>query len=172
MPLSTPPKALFFDVFGTCVNWRATVTRELYSRSHATLNSATASLASDVRLRASQMELEDWGAFAQQWRNSYKVFTRKLAGDPSVPYKTVDEHHLDSLKQLLRDSGMDGLWTEDEVVDISLVWHRLEPWADTAKGIQLLNSLCCMCSPATWVLGACALMVQILQPCPTATYPY
>lgn len=28
MPLTPPPKALLFDVFGTCVDWRTSVARE------------------------------------------------------------------------------------------------------------------------------------------------
>lgn len=87
------------------------------------------------------MTLAHWGEFAQQWRDTYKVFTRALAADPGIPFKTVDEHHFDSLKQLVRDWDLDGLWTSDELYALSLVWHRLDPWADTAAGIELLNSM-------------------------------
>jgi 2-haloacid dehalogenase len=131
MALSTPPRALLFDVFGTCVNWRKTVTDALDTQSHLALNSASASLASQLRLRVSDMTIARWGEFAQQWRNSYKVFTRKLAADPNLPWKTIDEHHLDSLKELLAEWELQGLWTDEEVRALSLVWHRLEPWSGT-----------------------------------------
>lgn len=143
MALTTPPRALFFDVFGTCVDWRTTVTRALNAQSHAALNSATASLASRVRLKASDMTLTHWGDFAQQWRDSYKAFTRKLAADPSVPWKSVDEHHFESLKELLAQWELDGLWRDEEVRALSLVWHRLDPWSDSVQGIALLNRLFC-----------------------------
>lgn len=143
MALPTPPRALFFDVFGTCVDWRTTVTQSLCTQSHAALNSPTASLASRVRLRASDMTLANWSDFAQQWRVAYHVFTRRLAADPSIPFKTVDEHHLDSLKQLVREWGLDGLWAPEELLALSLVWHRLDPWVDSAPGISLLNSHFC-----------------------------
>jgi 2-haloacid dehalogenase len=143
MALSTPPRALFFDVFGTCVDWRTTVTHALNAQSHAALNSATASLASRVRLKASDMTLAHWGEFAQQWRNGYKTFTRKLAADPTVPWKSVDEHHLESLKDLLVQWEISGLWTDEEVRALSLVWHQLEPWSDSVQGIALLNQLFC-----------------------------
>lgn len=139
MALSPPPKALLFDVFGTCVDWRSTVTKELYSQAHAALNSATASLASTVRVRATNMTLEEWGAFAQQWRNSYKKFTMSLATDPTIPWKSVDEHHLDALRQLLIDWQLGGLWSDEEQRALSLVWHRLTPWPDSAAGIAHLN---------------------------------
>lgn len=144
MALSTPPRALLFDVFGTCVDWRTTVTQALDAQSHAALNAATASLASRVRLKASDMTIAHWGEFAQQWRESYMHFTQKLAADPSVPWKTVDEHHLDSLRELLGKWELDGLWTDDEVRALSLVWHRLDPWPDSSPGIALLNQLFCM----------------------------
>lgn len=143
MALQPPPKALLFDVFGTCVDWRSTVTRELEAQSHAALDSATASLASRVRLRASDMTTHLWGDFAQQWRNSYKIFTKLFAADPNMAWKTIDEHHLDSLKELLKEWELEGLWKEEEVLDLSLVWHRLDPWADSSAGIQRLSQSFC-----------------------------
>jgi 2-haloacid dehalogenase len=144
MPLHPTPKALFFDVFGTCVDWRSTVVGELDERSHAALNDATASLASRVRMQASDMTLEHWGMFAQQWRDSYKRFTRHLAADPTIPWVSVDEHHLTSLKELVSEWQIEGLWTDEQLRLISLVWHRLKPWDDSALGVALLNRLFCM----------------------------
>ncbi|KAJ4303314.1 hypothetical protein N0V90_002207 [Kalmusia sp. IMI 367209] len=141
MALQTSPRALFFDVFGTCVDWRTTVTRALDAQAHASLNSAAASLASTVRAKASEMTVADWGAFAQQWRNAYKIFTHRLAADPSIPWKSVDEHHLESLRELLVEWGLDGLFSDEEVRTLSLVWHRLDPWSDSGRGIMLLNRL-------------------------------
>lgn|SRR5690242_16013769 len=147
MAISPPPRALFFDVFGTCVDWRTTVVGELEAQAHAALNSATASLASCVRLTASDMTTQQWVEFAQQWRDSYKNFTRKLAADPSVPWKSVDEHHLESLNELVIQWQIDGLWDSEQLRAISLIWHRLEPWVDSALGVSMLNRLFCMFNP-------------------------
>jgi 2-haloacid dehalogenase len=141
MPLTERPKALFFDVFGTCVDWRTTVTQALYTQAHAALNDATNSLATAVRLRATDMTITHWGIFAQAWRDSYKHFVQSLAEDPTIPFKTVDQHHLESLKELLLEWKIEGLWTDEQVEDLSLVWHRLAPWADSAPGIRALNRL-------------------------------
>jgi 2-haloacid dehalogenase len=141
MALQPPPRALLFDVFGTCVDWRTTVTNTLYTAAHTALNSATASLATSLRMRATDMPIEEWAAFAQAWRDSYKEFTQGLAADAGRTWKTVDEHHLEALKKLLAEWKLDGLWTDEEVQALSLVWHRLEPWADTALGVQALNTL-------------------------------
>ncbi|ORY01330.1 HAD-like domain-containing protein [Clohesyomyces aquaticus] len=146
MALHQPPRALLFDVFGTCVDWRTTVTNALYVQAHASLNSATASLATSVRMKASSMSLEDWGVFAQQWRDSYKKFTASLASDPTLSWKTIDEHHHESLLQLLSQWGFEGLWLDDEVRAMSLVWHRLDPWPDSAAGIKALNKLFYTCT--------------------------
>ncbi|KAG9190064.1 2-haloacid dehalogenase [Alternaria panax] len=139
MSLSPPPRALFFDVFGTCVNWRASVTSALSHACHASLNSATASLASSLRVRASNMTDADWGRFAQQWRNTYKVFTKQLASDATVPWKSVDDHHLSALKQLVTEWELDGLWNDEEIRALNLVWHQLAPWEDSVDGVALLN---------------------------------
>ncbi|KAI4679569.1 hypothetical protein J4E81_010375 [Alternaria sp. BMP 2799] len=139
MSLSPLPKALLFDIFGTCVNWRSAVTTALSQSAHSALNSATASLASRLRLRASEMSDEHWGQFAQQWRNSYKAFTKQLASDPSIPWVSVDDHHLSALQKLIAEWELDGLWDDEEIRALSLVWHQLDPWADSVAGMALLN---------------------------------
>jgi 2-haloacid dehalogenase len=82
---------------------------------------------------------ENWGTFAQEWRNSYLSFTRSIAADPSITYKTVDEHHLDSLRELLTTHNLSNLWPDDKIKDLSLIWHRLAPWPDTNAGLNALN---------------------------------
>jgi len=84
---------------------------------------------------------DDWAAFAQEWRTSYLTFTRAVAADPSLTWKTVDEHHLDSLRELLTSRGLANLWSKEQVEDLSLIWHRLEPWSDTNAGLAALNDL-------------------------------
>ena len=165
------PQCLFFDVFGTCVDWRKTVTDALWNEARAALNSPTSSIASRIRLAASEMvnqrlsyssfsfthlfqTYEQWGDIAQEWRNTYLTFTRSIAQDPSIPYKTVDQHHLDALRKLLTEHDLvfprppdtpselihDGsLWDEDQIQRLSLVWHYLDPWPDTVRGLEMLN---------------------------------
>ncbi|GAB7366284.1 hypothetical protein MBLNU230_g7841t1 [Neophaeotheca triangularis] len=162
MALDPPPRCLFFDVFGTCVDWRTTVTNALYNATRAALNSPTSSIATRIRILASDMTYADWEALAQEWRNSYLAFTKRLASDPTIPFKTVDAHHLDSLRELLTTHGLllprsppspdkptpddllthDGsLWDEPTIRKLSLIWHLLDPWDDTAQGLGELNQL-------------------------------
>jgi 2-haloacid dehalogenase len=136
MTLNPPPAALFFDVFGTCVDWRSTVTNALVEASRSTL--ASSSLSPDTRSVASGMGEEDWGRLAQEWRNTYKTFVTALSRS-GAEWKTVDQHHFDSLVILMREWQLEGLWSESELKSLSLVWHRLDPWSDSAGGMNRLN---------------------------------
>ncbi len=52
--MAAPPKALFFDVFGTLVDWRTSIARE-----------------AEIALRPLGHSL-DWLAFADAWRDEYQ----------------------------------------------------------------------------------------------------
>ncbi|KAI6784398.1 haloacid dehalogenase type II [Emericellopsis cladophorae] len=132
-PLSSI-KALTFDVFGTVVNWRLSVVDELSLRAHRKLNS----LPDDAPLR-DRLSSVDWSRFAQQWRDAYGRFTQGY--DPARDtWKSVDEHHRDSLVELLGEYRLEDLYTDAEIASLSLVWHRLTPWDDSSAGLQTLNS--------------------------------
>ncbi|MCJ1308936.1 hypothetical protein MMC25_002591 [Agyrium rufum] len=128
------------QVFGTVVNWRYTVSYTLSTRASASLSSAATSIPSTARVAANSI---DWPRFAQLWRDSYKDFTRNTpaASSASEPFPTVDEHHLESLKTLITANGIEGLWPADEVVEMSRVWHFLQPWTDSAPGLASLNAM-------------------------------
>jgi 2-haloacid dehalogenase len=140
MPLPLNIRALTIDVFGTVVEYRSTVTHGLFSAARTALNSATSSIPSGVRLRATPMSLEDWGRFMQEWRKAYTEYTWSRAKDPDLPVITIDEHHLDSLQTLLKAWSLDGLWDADQVQAVSLIWHKLVPWADSNPGLEALSS--------------------------------
>jgi 2-haloacid dehalogenase len=138
MASSSLPAALFFDVFGTCVDWRSSVTNALLEASRSTLETSS-SLSTDTRSVATGMTEKDWGRFAQEWRNTYKTFVRALSKGEGQ-WKTVDQHHFDSLVVLLREWKLEGLWSEKELGSLSLVWHRLDPWVDSPGGMERLNT--------------------------------
>lgn len=91
-------------------------------------------------MTASEMTVKEWGSFAQDWRNTYKVFTKALAADPNTKWKSVDDHHFDALNDLIQKYGLEGLWTPEEIRELSLIWHRLDPWSDSAAGVEKLNN--------------------------------
>ena len=71
------------------------------------------------------------------WRDSYMEFTRNH--DPASTFISVDQHHRDSLVQLLKDNLISELWRDEEVEEISRIWHCLDGWPDSSKGIKQLN---------------------------------
>ena len=140
-PGTTPPllsvKALAFDVFGTVVNWRASVVEELTLRAHRKLHSAHPA-AADVKSRLESLTVQDWGRFAQEWRDSYKAFTTSFDPDKD-DWKTIDAHHRDSLVALLEAWDLEELFSQNEIESLSLVWHRLAPWPDAPGGLRSLG---------------------------------
>ena len=128
------------------VDWRKTVIAYLERRSFETLHSASSSSSSSsiipaLRIRCAEV---DWPTFTQEWRNSYYEFTldqaKRKDSDEPLAFKTVDDHHLDSLRALLDRYGISGLWTDDEVFQMSRIWHRLDGWPDSASGLTALQN--------------------------------
>lgn len=52
----------------------------------------------------------------------------------------MDQHHYDSLKRLLEQHDLDDLWNEQELQEISRVWHFLPAHPDSSPGLEELNS--------------------------------
>ncbi|KJK75980.1 hypothetical protein H634G_08736 [Metarhizium anisopliae BRIP 53293] len=138
-PATVPPlssvRALTFDVFGTTVDWRSSVTEELALRAHRKRSSNPPPALKD---RLDGLSEDDWGRFAQAWRDTYVRFVGSFDPEQDA-WKTIDEHHRDSLVELLETWGLGGLYTDAEVSSLSLVWHRLAPWPDTVDGLAKLR---------------------------------
>ncbi|KUI74280.1 (S)-2-haloacid dehalogenase 1 [Cytospora mali] len=131
-------KALTFDVFGTVVNWRESVESALKTSIQSKSKSKTSD--PDLQHRAGALTDADYANLAQQWRNSYKHFTHSFQAG-TTPWKDIDTHHHDSLVALLEQWRLAGLYTPSEAKQLSLVWHRLRPWPDSAGGIHQLAAL-------------------------------
>lgn len=146
MGIHSDARALLFDVFGTCVDWRTTVTNALAKACIDSLAFPCDDMTEAARSNARNMSLNDWEAFAEEWRASYYTYTRSVAADPGLRWKTVDDHYLESLQELLAKNyflpgnGTQGLWTDDEIKQMSLIWHKLDPWPDTVAGLKAMNT--------------------------------
>jgi 2-haloacid dehalogenase len=112
------PTALAFDVFGTVVDWRSSIIRELeeFGRTHGVQ--------------------QDWPAFADNWRAGYApAMDRVRRGD--LPWTRIDDLHRMILDELLAGAG---IAVSDEDVDkLNRAWHRLDPWPDTVGGLTRLK---------------------------------
>ncbi|KAI1109299.1 HAD-like domain-containing protein [Nemania sp. NC0429] len=133
-------KALTFDVFGTVVDWRSTIHAELVRKARDIVSSPTFSgLSESLQARLQEISDEDWGAFAQEWRNSYSRFTQTFVPGQSE-WKDIDTHHYDSLKELLQKWAVKDAYTDEDIRSLSLAWHYLRPWDDSALGIRRLGT--------------------------------
>ncbi|KAL4869983.1 hypothetical protein BDV12DRAFT_68101 [Aspergillus spectabilis] len=138
MPINPQTKVLFFDVFGTTVQWRKCVTKALEETSERALRDTRESLHADLRAQASAMTDDNWYSMAEDWRASYGRFTKTF--DPSNGFVSIDQHHYDALKELLTQRQLEDLFMESELQELVQSWHRLEPWDDTVQGLKLLSS--------------------------------
>ena len=112
-------RALVFDVFGTVVDWRASIAGEV------------AAVAESRGLRV------DGGAFADAWRAGYQPAMRRVASG-AVPWATIDVLNREILDTLLPGFGLEGL-DERERAHLNFAWHRLDPWPDAVAGLQRLK---------------------------------
>jgi 2-haloacid dehalogenase len=116
--LSESIRALVFDVFGTCVDWRGSVIRAG---------------------QAVRPEGVDWSSFADEWRREGYIrgIARIRAGE--MPYVGSDVLFRRKLDELIPSYGISGL-SDAEVDDLAHAWARLDPWPDTVGGLQRLKS--------------------------------
>lgn len=111
-------QALFFDTFGTLVDWRTSVIREL-------------------KWLGVQRGIEaDWTQFADDWRAMYQPAMDGVRRG-NREWRNLDALHRESLITLLSRYHIEGL-TEEEIDGLNRVWHRLEPWPDTVEGMNRL----------------------------------
>lgn len=132
-------RALLFDVFGTVVDWRSSVVAALAEHARAKTDSpAFAGLPAALQRRLRELTDRDWASFAQEWRDSYGRFTRSFVPG-ETEWKDIDTHHYDSLVLLLDRWGLAGAYSDAEVRSLSLAWHSLTPWEDSAPGLGALG---------------------------------
>ncbi|EPS29131.1 hypothetical protein POX_f08186 [Penicillium oxalicum] len=136
--MTTLPQALFFDVFGTVVEWRESVTTALQTSGKKALEDPHRDLPDELRSRVSSFTKADWLAIAEEWRKSYGKFTRSF--DASKPFVSVDQHHHTALQDIFKEHGIRELFTDDELKELTLAWHRLNPWPDSSRGLEALNN--------------------------------
>ncbi|KAF2151160.1 2-haloacid dehalogenase [Myriangium duriaei CBS 260.36] len=141
--LNADTKGLTFDIFGTCVDWRSSVTKQLVAASRKAVDSSPSSPA---KTKASHLIEQDWANIAAEWRATYYKFTRELASNPHAKFKTVDEHHHDALIDILATHGLEGLWDEAELQHLAFAWHRLDSWSDTNEGLKILGKHFATCT--------------------------
>jgi 2-haloacid dehalogenase len=112
-------RALVFDVFGTLVDWRGSIAREVQA------------------VLAPRGVTTDWHAFADAWRAQYQPAMEEVRTG-QIPFSKLDVLHRRNLEVVLKDLDIRDL-DEATKVQLNLAWHRLDAWPDVAPGLKRLR---------------------------------
>jgi len=126
-------RALIFDVFGTCVDWRNSVAREV----------------------AAALPSLDALEFADAWRAEYDPAMARIR-DGGRGYVPLDDLHRENLTRVCTRFGV----TPANPDMLNTAWERLDPWPDVVPGLNALHSthILAPCSN-----GSIALMTRLAR---------
>ena len=117
--MSVLVQALFFDVFGTLVDWRTSIARE-----------------AEAALKPLGFAV-DWLAFADAWRGEYQGAMDEVRLG-RIAFCKLDVLHRRNLEKILPRFNISGL-SEDVLHNLNLAWHRLDAWPDVPPGLTRLK---------------------------------
>lgn len=126
-------QAFIFDVFGTCVDWRSSVARDV----------------------GEALPGIDALAFADAWRGEYQPAMERIrkGGRGYVP---LDMLHRENLDIVLDRFGV----TADDPEALNRAWERLDPWPDVVDGLTALRETGLI---ATCSNGSVGLMARLAR---------
>lgn len=122
MPAAAPVhglRALFFDVFGTLVDWRSSIARE-----------------AETILKPRGYNL-DWTVFADAWRGEYQPTMEEVRAGRQ-PFAKLDVLHRLNLERILPRFGLPAL-PEETMHELNLAWHRLDAWPEVPEALKRLK---------------------------------
>ena len=133
-------RGLFFDVFGTVVDWRNGVARE-------------------ARRILAPLGIEiDALAFADAWRACYQPSMQKVRSG-EAPYTNLDVLHRSNLESLRHRFGLGGV-DEATLASLNLAWHKLDAWDDAKRAFPRLHRRYLMAPVSN---GNIAIMVDLAR---------
>jgi 2-haloacid dehalogenase len=115
----TSIRAMFFDVFGTLVDWRTGVARE-----------------AERMLKPLGYNL-DWAAFADAWRGEYQPGMEEVRSG-RIPFCKLDLLHRRNLERFISRFGLRDL-SDDVLHELTLAWHRLDAWPEVSTALKRLE---------------------------------
>jgi len=118
--IQNPVKALFFDVFGTLVDWQTSIAREAAQILHP------------------QGFALDWPAFANAWRAEYQPGMEEVRSG-KVPFSKLDVLHRRNLERFLPRFDVKNL-SDATLHELTLAWHRLDAWPDVPAALMRLKT--------------------------------
>ena len=133
-------KALLFDVFGTVVDWRTGIAREVESVAKK----------NDISL--------DPFDFADAWRAEYQPAMEEIRKGRRS-FTILDTLHMENLKKIALKFNLHNLSDEDFKMLVK-AWHRLPGWPDSSEGLNALKKKYIL---ATQSNGNIALIVNMAK---------
>ena len=133
-------KALLFDVFGTVVDWRTGIAREVESVAKK----------NDISL--------DPFDFADAWRAEYQPAMEEIRKGRRS-FTILDILHMENLKKIAPKFNLHNL-SDDDFEFLVTAWHRLPGWSDSSDGLSLLKKKYIL---ATQSNGNIALIVNMAK---------
>jgi 2-haloacid dehalogenase len=115
----TAIRAMFFDVFGTLVDWRTGVAQEA------------------KRVLQPLGHNLDWTAFADAWRGEYQPGMEEVRSG-RIPFSKLDILHRRNLERFLPRFNLRDL-SDDVLRELTLAWHRLDAWPDVPPALGRLS---------------------------------
>jgi len=131
-----PVKVLAFDVFGTVVDVRGSLSRALSE--HGARRGLEA----------------DWAAVADRWADGHDAAVAEVR-DGRRAWEPVDALNRSVLDRVLDVHGLRGV-SEADRAELNGAWHRLSPWPDAPEGLGRLHArlrLQVLASQVSQVLG-------------------
>ena len=133
-------KALFFDVFGTVVDWRSGIVSAAEKISKK----------NNISLKAAE--------FADAWRAEYQPAMEEIRIGKR-DFTILDILHMENLQKISSKFNLNNLTNEDNNFLVT-AWHRLPGWPDSSEGLQKSKKKFIL---ATQSNGNIALMVNMAK---------
>lgn len=124
------PKAVVFDLMGTCLDWHSSITPVLAEAMRETAQGREGNMVSDNQ--ASDLAL--------QWRQGFfnEIHSRFETGEPP---EDIDDTHRRVLRQLLGQSEWSryGSMDDDSIENCVAAWHKQQAWPDVVAALPKLR---------------------------------
>ncbi len=113
-------KVLFFDIFGTLVDWRSSITE------------------CGQNLGVIEKEKFNWELFTINWRLKYNPILKKV-NNKKLKWNVLDELHKQTLDELIQEMQINFLKKKHRETLID-EWHKLKAWGDSSKSLRFLKN--------------------------------
>lgn len=124
------PKALIFDLMGTCLDWHSSITPILSNALHTTAHAEQKPTPPD----------EEVSNLALSWRQGFfdEIHARFEAGEPE---EDIDDTHRRVLRRLLHKQNwrQNRSMSDDGLENCVAAWHNQQAWPDVISALPRLK---------------------------------